>query len=486
MSDPRDIVDARRILGRRLASCRQAAGLNQTRMAELVRYSRSTVANVETGRQAAPRDFWSRCDAVLSAVHTFVAEYERIEHRRWHHDSRPVAVPGDPGAEVVLVPEARGPALMAGTDECTAGIAGMRHFLLELSPHWLEALPLPADTVIATGAAALRWLVAPPEPAKRLPGHGCLRVGQTDVDRIRDVRRHLKTLDNAYGGGSCLSMATAFLRYDVAPMLEGCCSETIGQQLLAAVAECCLDVGWMVYDSGAHQAARTCLLQSLRLSHAAAERLLGGRVLTALSHQALHLGHHRTAVDLARAARSGTDRIAPATAVAMMAAMEAMSHAAVGDRRSCCQALFDAENALARVPAGEERPDWLEFDAGGLSGHAARAYRYLHDGAAAMRHAQDAIAGCHSDHGRTLVQRTAILAAAHVEQGNLDEAAHLGSTMVDAARHLRSRHVYEEVSGLAQAVRGRPTPVTQDFLDQADEYLLDPPIHGHDHRLDTT
>ncbi|MBT8227077.1 MAG: hypothetical protein HKP61_14700 [Dactylosporangium sp.] len=103
-----------------------------------------------------------------------------------------------------------------------------------------------------------------------------------------------------------------------------------------------------------------------------------------------------------------------------------------------------------------------------------------------MRHAQDSIACCHSAHGRALVQRTAILAAAHVEQGNLDEAARLGSTMVEAARQLRSRHVYEEVRCLTQAMRDRTTPVTGGFLDQAEEYLLDPSAEGRDHRLETT
>jgi transcriptional regulator with XRE-family HTH domain len=52
-------------LGHQLAACRRAAGLNQKRLAGLTAYSRSTIANVETGRQRVGPDFWRRCDDVL-------------------------------------------------------------------------------------------------------------------------------------------------------------------------------------------------------------------------------------------------------------------------------------------------------------------------------------------------------------------------------------------------------------------------------------
>jgi transcriptional regulator with XRE-family HTH domain len=52
-------------LGHQLAVCRRAAGLNQERLAGLTAYSRSTIANVETGRQRVGPGFWRRCDDVL-------------------------------------------------------------------------------------------------------------------------------------------------------------------------------------------------------------------------------------------------------------------------------------------------------------------------------------------------------------------------------------------------------------------------------------
>jgi len=49
------VENARPALGGKLAACRRAAGYSQVGIAVVVGYSRSTVANVEVGRQHVPR-----------------------------------------------------------------------------------------------------------------------------------------------------------------------------------------------------------------------------------------------------------------------------------------------------------------------------------------------------------------------------------------------------------------------------------------------
>jgi hypothetical protein len=68
-------AQARLALGRELAAARRAAGYTQATFAPLVGYSRSTVGNVETGRQHVPRTFWGRCDQVLGTQLT-----QRFDH----------------------------------------------------------------------------------------------------------------------------------------------------------------------------------------------------------------------------------------------------------------------------------------------------------------------------------------------------------------------------------------------------------------------
>lgn len=79
MIDPSEIAQARRALGRQLAQYRSAAGYNQHRLAPQTLYGRSTIANVEIGRQNVPRDFWQRCDEVLGTDGLLTSGYDQLQ-----------------------------------------------------------------------------------------------------------------------------------------------------------------------------------------------------------------------------------------------------------------------------------------------------------------------------------------------------------------------------------------------------------------------
>jgi tetratricopeptide (TPR) repeat protein len=78
MIDSGEVAAARRALGRSLAAYREAAGYSQHALAPLVHYGRSTIANVETGRQNVPQSFWNRCDEVLGAGGALLEAYEQL------------------------------------------------------------------------------------------------------------------------------------------------------------------------------------------------------------------------------------------------------------------------------------------------------------------------------------------------------------------------------------------------------------------------
>jgi transcriptional regulator with XRE-family HTH domain len=77
--DSEMVLDARRDLGRQLAARREAAGLTQQDLALLIHYGRSTIANVETGRQTCSRMFWERCDAAVEADNILIRAYEDLK-----------------------------------------------------------------------------------------------------------------------------------------------------------------------------------------------------------------------------------------------------------------------------------------------------------------------------------------------------------------------------------------------------------------------
>ncbi len=470
MISPEAVAEARRQLGRQLAALRKAAGYKtQHEFAPLTFYTRSTLANAETGRQRTGRAFWRRCDEVLCTGGVLAAGYDRIE-----------AMVAQQQEETARTLQADTLATIGQSLSSTAGGGD-----LSWTPNLAQALgeavglwgqePVDADGEAIDAAAArevaLRWLTAPPDSS--LPRRGARRVGQADVQRLRAVRRTLKAVDNAHGGGTALPMAVAYLRREVGPLVGGSYTDSTGRALLGAVAELTLDVGWMAYDSASHRWGARYMTQALRLSHAAGDRLFGGRVMAAMSHQALHLAEVRLAVDLARAAQLGAGQGAPPRARAMLAAMEAMAQAADQNPRGATAALTAAEKALTRAGSVDEEPDWLDFDEGGLWGHAARAYRYLDNGAACERHAARATALCQQSHGRTRAQRQAILATGQLRCGNVDQAADTGLAVVAAAWTLTSRHVDQEIASLARAVQrtGSRSATCTDFLDQARVYL---------------
>jgi len=285
------------------------------------------------------------------------------------------------------------------------------------------------------------------------------------------MRQHLKTIDNAHGGGTALPMATWYLRHEVSPLLNGHRGHLASRSLVEVAAQFHHDIGWAAYDASQQELATGYLTSALRFAHAAGNRMLGARILAAMSHQAIYLGHVRQAIDFAQAARAATRQLATPRAAAMLAAMEACAHAAAGDTRQSLQALDDAASTLALATSGQPEPDWLDFDEGGYWGHAARAYLDLGQLHKAEQYAEKSVGLCLAEHSRTRAQRNAIQATAHQRMGEIDAAAAAGLLVVSDAWNLHSSHVFGEVGQLAAAIAPLGAPEAQEFLEQAHELL---------------
>src|SRR6266545_7292729 len=301
MITPEAIAEARRQLGRQLAALRKAAGYSsQHDLAPLTFYGRSTIANVETGRQHAGRAFWQRCDEVLGTGGVLTAGYDEIEAMVARQ--RDEAVHAFPANRSGVVGRGQRDDRPDGGPRWTPDLGQALH---EAAALWGEEPAIgsgEAIDVAAAGEVAFRWLVASRDRLAT-QGDSRHRVGRSDVERLRAVRRTLKAVDNAHGGGAALPMAIAYLRREVRPLLDGRYDDGTSAALFGVTAELMLDVGWMAYDNADHRRAAGFMGQALRLSHAADDRLFGGRVLAAMSHQALHLGQIRLSVDLVNAAR---------------------------------------------------------------------------------------------------------------------------------------------------------------------------------------
>src|SRR5829696_2605151 len=409
--------------------------------------SRSYVSEWETGKPGVSRAYAIRIEGV-----TGIPRDHFIDHR----SSR---------GRVVRLQEAE--VGLHWTDD----LDGAVEVLIELWRCKLdrrEFLVAMAATAV-TSEVALRWLVSSPEErVQRDTGPGW--VGHSDIEAVRAMQSSLKAIDDGRGGGVALPMAVEYLRGELAPLLHSRYSDAVGRALFSATAEFTLGVGWMAYDAGKHGLAQRYMAQGLRMSHAANDRAFGGRILAAMSHQALHLGDVRHGLDLACAARAGTQGAVTPTTAAMLAAMEACAHAARGDASPCLRALIDAERAFERSNPSED-PPWVDFDEGGLAGHLARSFRDLNRPREAEQFAVRSIQLCQPTHLRTRVQRYAILASAHAQQGDLEGACAVGRQALEEMGRLRSKRTLDDVAHLVEIVGANTSETTDGFIKDACEVL---------------
>ncbi|MCX4749511.1 regulator [Kitasatospora sp. NBC_01287] len=298
--------------------------------------------------------------------------------------------------------------------------------------------------VSGTRTAALPGQGGPgAEPAGR-PQRAGLRVGRGDIAAVRAVGDLFRALDNAYGGGHARQALVRYLESEAEPMLRGRYGEQIGRALFAAVADLTRLAGWTSFDIAAHGLAQRYFVQALRLSQAAGDRVLGGYVLITMSQQAVHLGHGREAVQLARVAQQGVGTAAPATVQSLMHAAEARGHGVLGDVRSCTTALVRSERALALARSGDELPSWARFfDEAQLADEFAHCYRDLQQWRPAAQHAEKSLRLRGAAYARSRVFCRIVLSAARLGLGDVDESCALATEALRAAGEMRSARTVE-------------------------------------------
>ncbi len=82
------------------------------------------------------------------------------------------------------------------------------------------------------------------------------------------------------------------------PLLDGRFSERVGWRLFSAAAEVAQLLGWTAHDIGRHGLPQRYLIQALKLAQEADDRMMGGRLLSNMSHQATYLGNFEQAIEL--------------------------------------------------------------------------------------------------------------------------------------------------------------------------------------------
>ncbi|MEU6340669.1 hypothetical protein ABZ883_06930 [Streptomyces sp. NPDC046977] len=323
----------------------------------------------------------------------------------------------------------------------------------------------------AWNSASLRWIVAPPDG--ELTRTGNRAVGAVDVDMVRSTAHAFSMLDGRFGGGHARRALIQYLHTDVRPMLGGKYSDAGGKALHSAVAEALLLAGWMSYDSGLHGIAQRYLIQALRMTQSAGDRLLGGSILSAMSHQATFLGRYQDAATLARAAYTGPGGALGPTMAAQFRAMEARALARLGDERGCDLALAEAELKLTQRTADSDPPYIAYFDEVELAAEIGHCFRDLGRSAEAAERGAGSIFG-DGMNNRSDFFATMVRAESYINQGEIGCGFQIALSALQLGEGLKSARCVQYVrefqgritDGMRRAVEFR------EFEEQARDFRL--------------
>ncbi|GGJ78312.1 hypothetical protein GCM10010123_05370 [Pilimelia anulata] len=312
---------ARQRLGRQLAGYRRAAGHSQQTFAALVRYTRSSIANVETGRQCPPRAFWVQCDELLGTGGMLAAGHD-AHIAEVQLQQRVTAQRLSPLGEVSA-------ATMSPYASAAPGLA---------EP------PAVPRSLIRDMAVSNEFPV--PEPAD--PATHAIPA------RAELLLRLVYKLDAEQGGNALLAPVAQYVAR-LAPH-----AETDPDRHLHTFGQLSQLAGWLALESNQHGAARRYWSTAVYAAHEADDPALAAGVLAYMNLQDTYRLRAKSALSLARTAFETADGSTTPLVRTMLATRLARANAALGNKAASLRALDRARTAFAAAAPTPE-PLWAGY-----------------------------------------------------------------------------------------------------------------------------
>lgn len=440
LTDRHTIVEARRRLGRQLAALRKAAGYSQHEFAPLTHYTRSTIANVEVGRQHASPTFWRLSDDVLSANGALRSSYDDLQELiRQHHE------------DIAHVLYEKSEEHASADDYQEQGDLARREVPFD---------PMRRRTLVTWGLAATA--------AGGLGLTSVGAVGATHVGRLQRTEARLQSLAHRHGGESLWQAAAASADEGYLMLEQGSYGPRVGKQLLMATGRLRLCAGWLAFDAGQQHAARACYADALALARQVDDREAETRALCGLARDSYVLRRPREAQRLATAAGhvaaaySGSPRLA-----ALSHLRHAVASSLMADAPRTDSAITQARKALDR-DRDESIEEWSAFltpyEVDGIEASCAVALERASRAEALLE--QVIVAYGSSRFRRNCALYRVRLAQARLDSGAVDGAAEAANAAVDdLSGELASWQVSNELDAVARRLAHYPeVPGVDRFL----------------------
>ncbi|WP_433057060.1 hypothetical protein [Dactylosporangium sp. CS-033363] len=400
--------------------------------------------------------------------------YDHASVARWIRDG---AVPRDPGPDLIC--QVIGDAMRTTVTRADIG--------MERKPA-TSSVPLPQLVERATalwrgdqrdkaagppaaGAEAVApvWEWENPPDDVEVAHDGRRQVEPVDVRRLRQLRDRYQEMYRRVGGVPVRPRLVAALNERAAPLLRDTYDNRTGRQLLRAAGGLAALAGVCAYDADQQGLAQRYLFGALRMAKASNDKRFGAYVVALLSTHALHGNQPRLVVQYAEAAlRAARGHLGSALA-ADLHSLAGKAYARMGESDGCQRHMRESELAAARIVLGDEPAEASYVQPGLVETQVAEALRRLGDFSAAQTYAEESVRMAGGTHLRGRVHRYAGLALIVAQRGDVDQAVHVGTQMLEYAEGMESGRIRDRVAQVAGALRPHArVPAVAEFLERAD------------------
>jgi DNA-binding XRE family transcriptional regulator len=392
---------------RKLATARKAAGYTQEALAEALHVDRSTVQRWEAGHHAPWPYLWPRLARVIGVTR------EQLQRLLTDDDAPSSPQPvthGSPTNQAVALEDMKRRTLMK----------------------W---------GVAATAAAS-----------------ASTTVGMADVKRLQRSAARLHGLDQQHGGDT-LWQSALVQAHDGVQLLEyGSYTDTVSQQLLTATGQLQICAGWLAFDAGQHEVARSCFGEALAMSRQAHDAQIETRALANLAAQSNALSRPREALRYAAGAEHAATGHGSTSWLAVIPQLRlAIGSSLMGSAIDTHRAISQARRVLER-DNNAPNEEWSAFlspvEVDGIEATCALELRHP---AQAERLLELAIASYARQFARNLAVYRVRLARARLDLGAVDGATEAANAALDdLTGEIASWRVAAELEAVAKRLAAHP------------------------------
>ncbi|MGH3772964.1 MAG: helix-turn-helix domain-containing protein [Pseudonocardiaceae bacterium] len=506
--EPEEIAELRRALGAQLASSRQAAALTQGQLAIPASVDRTTVAHIERGRSRGDQRFWEIADSRCRAGGALLAAFHALEAAKQDHEvhtreaqlaeararaetlraTTTPAAPRDADRRVALTPQETLASMVtfAGA-ELTEGLAAPLAFLTFLGraaedtvpAEWMDQIHDQLTRFLRRWANTMNrrqlleklgWaataVAASPimssldaEEQERLARAivSPSRVDERVIDHLATMLRYRKRLNDALGSRAVLN--TALAQQNLVHGLLAECPDELRPQLLSVYSEMSTSIAYYYFDHNDYDSARHYCEQARAAAQDAGNIELTIHALCEMSNHISWQGKAHPAIELAAAAQRLVNK-SENPLMRICAAQRAGTAYAVDGQYKACMVEFeraqDAPASTGQIPVGS-----IVF--------------FLNEGYHARMKSQcllrlgkpqEAVASASAGlalYDRSIVDGRAVctlhLGNAHLQSGEIDEAARVVGSAAGLAAQTRSARLVTELR--TTRARMQPWQATQ-------------------------